>query len=251
MLPFSAWSKTDAPETSLRMSRPEAGVAITPTVTAPGSGKELLVLAVEELPDETVDLPRRLHLRHVPRTLQDLYPGLGRQALRVRDETMQSSLPQIARSETGVSERFGTSACRPSGKTLSATARRAPSTPSRRLNLRTSLTSWRVNRSEFAKRSPMIFFISLRRFAAIKPAIYSPLISSPRPALAMRVRDVTLLGWASANEPAIAPPIECPTRWAFSTPISSRKPARVSTNEARSPSPTSLVEPPWPGRSSA
>src|SRR5215207_11248082 len=42
MLPFSALSKTEAPETSLRMSRPEAGLAMTPTVTAPGKSTPYL-----------------------------------------------------------------------------------------------------------------------------------------------------------------------------------------------------------------
>ncbi len=38
------------------------------------------------------------------------------------------------------------------------------------------------------------------------------MISSTSPALAIRIKDSTLSGCASANEPAIPPPIECPKR---------------------------------------
>src|SRR5918997_1191352 len=81
MLPFSPLSKTEAPETSLRMSRPEAGLAMTPTVVAPGT--RLFVLAIEELPDQTVHLPGGLHLRHVAHAVQDLDAGAIRRVLRV------------------------------------------------------------------------------------------------------------------------------------------------------------------------
>src|SRR3712207_2911814 len=81
MLPFSPLSKTEAPETSLRMSRPEAGWAITPTGGPPGPG--LFVLAIEELPPQTVHLPGGPHLGHVGHAVQDLDAGAIRRVLRV------------------------------------------------------------------------------------------------------------------------------------------------------------------------
>src|SRR3989337_95348 len=84
MLPFSALSKTEAPATSRRMSRPEAGLATTPMVTG-NARRPLLILAVEELPDQAVHFPRGLHLRHVPRVLQDFHAGVFGQVLRVGD----------------------------------------------------------------------------------------------------------------------------------------------------------------------
>src|SRR5215212_1127624 len=84
MLPFSALTKTEAPETSLRMSRPEAGLAMTPTVTAPGT-LLLPVLAIEEFPDQAVRLAGGLHLGHVPRGVEDLDAGAFGDVLGVGD----------------------------------------------------------------------------------------------------------------------------------------------------------------------
>src|SRR5215208_7464630 len=83
MLPFSPLSKTEAPETSLRISRPEAGLAMTPTVTAPGT--LLALLAIEELPEQAVDHPGGLHLGHVPCVVEGLDAGFLRYVLRVGD----------------------------------------------------------------------------------------------------------------------------------------------------------------------
>src|SRR3990172_7965329 len=41
MLPFSALSKTEAPDTRRRMSRPETGFAITPTATVRGTPESM------------------------------------------------------------------------------------------------------------------------------------------------------------------------------------------------------------------
>src|SRR5215207_35798 len=84
MLPFSALSKTEAPATSRRMSRPEAGLAMTPTVTG-NARRPLLFLVVEELPDQAVHLPRGLHLRHVPSLFENLDAGVFGQVLGVDD----------------------------------------------------------------------------------------------------------------------------------------------------------------------
>src|SRR5918998_1278296 len=80
MLPFSPLSKTEAPETSLRMSLPEAGFATTPTVTgkAPPSGE-----AVEEARDQAVRGTGGLHLDHVALAVEDLDPRVLGQVLRV------------------------------------------------------------------------------------------------------------------------------------------------------------------------
>src|SRR5215210_1125276 len=65
MLPFSALSKTEAPATSRRMSRPEAGLATTPTVTGPVTGRCSGLRAAEEVRNQTVHRTRRLHLHRV------------------------------------------------------------------------------------------------------------------------------------------------------------------------------------------
>jgi hypothetical protein len=76
MLPFSALSKTEAPETSRRMSRPDAGFATIPTVAgAPSLGS---LGGVEELLQQAVRAGGGLHLRHVARNVQDLGASLGR-----------------------------------------------------------------------------------------------------------------------------------------------------------------------------
>ena len=83
MLPFSALSKTEAPETSLRMSLPEAGLAITPTVGAAFPLEPSLVLVVEELPDQAIRATRGLHLGHMPSLFKDLDAGVLRGVLRM------------------------------------------------------------------------------------------------------------------------------------------------------------------------
>src|ERR687895_180746 len=72
MLPFSTLSKTEAPATSRRMSRPEAGLATTPTVTGPVTGRCSGLHAAEEVGNQAVHRTRRLHLHRVALAIDDL-----------------------------------------------------------------------------------------------------------------------------------------------------------------------------------
>src|SRR5208337_2791871 len=67
----------------------------------------------------------------------------------------------------------------------------------------------------------------------------------------INVREATCEGLSSAVRSATAPPSECPTRCAFGTSIAFRTPSTDAASVAGSPAPTSLVDPPCPGRSSA
>src|SRR3954454_12233929 len=67
----------------------------------------------------------------------------------------------------------------------------------------------------------------------------------------MSASDATRSGSPRASSAATRPPIECPARWARSTPWASRNPRTASTRSDASPPPTCFAEPPWPGRSSA
>src|SRR3712207_9536485 len=72
MWPISALSRTDAPATSRRMSRPEAGLATTPTVTGPVIGRRSGLRPAEEVGDQAVHRTRRLHLHRVALAVDDL-----------------------------------------------------------------------------------------------------------------------------------------------------------------------------------
>src|SRR5215216_2754146 len=72
MLPFSTLSKTEAPATSRRMSRPEAGLATTPTVTGPVTGRYSGLRTSEEVGNQAVHHTRRLHLHRVALAVDDI-----------------------------------------------------------------------------------------------------------------------------------------------------------------------------------
>ena len=74
-------------------------------------------------------------------------------------------------------------------------------------------------------------------------------LGSPRPG---RARSASARargpGRRAASSPATRPPIEWPTRWARVDALAVEELAHGADQHARSPSPTSLNEPPWPGQ---
>ena len=169
---------------------------------------------------------------------------------------MRSSRPQMIC--TGIVRGAASSAMpsrwRPFGKPCARRAFRAR--PARRraaCSASTSSTIARLTSAGSCTSRLSTSCISRRRCARTKPSMKAPLISGPSPAGAIRVSAATRSGCAMREMTRrCAPPIEWPTRCTLSMPSA----ASASADDRRpsvsaSPAPTSLAEPPWPGRSSA
>ena len=92
----------------------------------------------------------------------------------------------------------------------------------------------------------------LRRFAAMKPSMYSIEISGPRPAGQIRVAEATRLGLVQGELQGDGAAQRMADEMRA---VDAHGVHEVEHGRGRAsgtvPSPTSLLEPPWPGRSSA